>query len=68
VTLLAFAAVRRAACCGAFAAGRACGRHAVQQSIDIACPRGAQQQTRRSSVRRENGGTDRQTDGRPIVT
>jgi len=39
VTLLAFAAVRRAACCGAVAAGRACGRHAVQQSIDIACPR-----------------------------
>jgi len=36
----------------------------VQQSIDISCPPGPQQQTRRSGVRRPNDGTDGQTDGR----
>jgi len=41
------------------------GRHTpvVQQSIDISCPSGPQQQTRSSGVRRPDG-TDRQTDGR----
>jgi len=32
-------------------------------SIDIACRHGAQQQTRRSSVRRTNDETDGRTDG-----
>jgi len=36
----------------------------VQQSTDISCLPGPQQQTRRSGVRRPRDGTDRQTDGR----
>ena len=47
VTLLAFAAVRRAAA----------------TSIDISCPPGPQQQTRRTLVQRPIDGTDRRTDG-----
>jgi len=34
----------------------------VQQSINIACPRDAQQQTRRTLLQRSTDGTDRQTD------
>ena len=40
---------------------------AVQQSIDISCPPGPQQQTRRRLLQRENG-TDRQTGGHRTVT
>ena len=36
----------------------------VQQSIDISCPPGPQQQTRRSGVRRPNDGTEGRTHGR----
>ena len=50
VTLLAFAAVRRAAA----------------TSIDISCPPGPQQQTRRTLVQRSIDGTDRRTDGRTL--
>jgi len=52
-----------APCCGAAAVASA-----VQQSIDIPYPPGAQQQTRSSGVWRAtgaNGGTDGQTDARP---
>jgi len=55
VALSAFATERRAAAPLLLSAG--------QQSIDISCPSGAQQQTRSSGVRRTKGGTDRQTDG-----
>jgi len=41
----------------AVAAGRGC-------TIDIACPQGAKQQTRRPSLQLSIDGTDRQTDGR----
>jgi len=58
VTLLAFAAERLRA------AVRRCCLAPVQQSIDISCPRGAQQQTRRTLLQRSIDGTDRQTDGR----
>jgi len=50
VTLFAFAAVRRAAA----------------TSIDISCPPGPQQQTRRTLVQRSIDGTDRRTDGRTL--
>ena len=51
-------------------------RRAAALSIDIACPRGAQLQTRRTPQRLSNDGTDRQTDrrtdgrtdGHPTVT
>jgi len=46
-------------------ARRACCVRAVQQSIDIACQRVAQQQTRRTLAQRSTDGTDRQTD-RPM--
>ena len=55
VTLLAFAAERRAA------AAERCGRAA---SIDISCPPGAQQQTHSSAVQQANDGTEAQTDRR----
>jgi len=54
VTLPAFAAVRRAAAQLLLSA--------VQQSIGISCPPGAQQQTRTSRVRLASDGTDRRTD------
>jgi len=45
---------------------------ATQQSIDISCPPGTQQQTLTSNLRRVSDGTDGQTDkstdGRPTVT
>jgi len=48
--------------------GRRCySAPAVQQSSDIFCAPGAQQQTRSSNVRPQDG-TDRQTDGRPTDT
>ena len=56
VTLLAFAAERRAA--------DSSGRPAPPLSIDISRPPGPQQQTRRSGVRRTNDETSRQTDRR----
>jgi len=37
---------------------------AVQQSIDISCPPGPQQQTRRTLLQRSTAGTDRWKDGR----
>jgi len=52
VTLLAFAAERRAAAAPA-----------VQQSMDVCCPPGPQQQTRRTPLQR-----DRQMDGHRTVT
>jgi len=39
-------------------------RRDVQQSIEIACLRGPQQQTRRKLLQRSTGWTDRRTDGR----
>jgi len=36
--------------------------------IDASCPRGAEQQTRRTPQRLSNDGTDRQTDRRPTVS
>ena len=51
-TLLAFAADRRAA--------------AASLSIDISCPRGAQQRTRRTRLQRSIDGTDIRTDTRPL--
>ena len=49
-----------------------CWAPAVQQSIDISCQSGPQQQTRRRSGRRPNDGTDRrtggQTDTQPLHT
>ena len=53
VALLASAAGRRAAA----APGG-------DRSIDVFCPPGAQQQTRRTGMQRSIDGTDRQTDGR----
>jgi len=55
VTPLAFAADRRAAVAGGSKGGRACCRRAVQQSIDVACPLGPQQQTCRTLQQRANG-------------
>jgi len=57
VTLLAFAAERRAAASLLLSAGRA----AVDQYL---CPPGTQQQTRSSGVRQTNYGAHRRTDGR----
>jgi len=51
--LSAFAAERRAAAPLLLSAG--------QQSIDISCPPGAQQQTRRTPLLWSNDGTDRRT-------
>ena len=42
--------------------GRACCSRAVQQSVDITCPRSAQQQTRRTLLQRSIDGTDGRTD------
>jgi len=56
VTLLAFAAELRAA---------------VRQpplSIDISCPPGPQQQTRRNGMQASTDGTDKRTDGHLTVT
>jgi len=39
----------------------------VQQSIDISCPSGPQQQTHRTLLQRSIDGTDRQTDGRAVT-
>jgi len=53
----------------AFAAERcAAGRWLPPLSIDMFCPRGARQQTRRTPQRRLNDGPNRRTDGHPIVT
>jgi len=51
---------RRAAvpCCGAVAAER----RRPPVSIDMSCPNGAQQQTRRTPLLRTNDGTDRRAD------
>jgi len=73
VTLLAFAADRRAAVRRAAAAQLllgACCMCAVQQSSDIACPRGAQQQTYLTllAIDRWDRQTDEQTDTVPFVT
>jgi len=37
-------------------------------SIDISCPWGTQQQTRRTLLQRSIDGTDRRMDGHPTVT
>jgi len=37
-------------------------------SIDISCPQGAQQQTRRTPLLLSIGGTSRRTDGHPTVS
>jgi len=57
MTLSSFAAERRAAalCCSSVAARR------PPLSIDISCPLGAQQQTRRTLLLPLNDGTDRRT-------
>jgi len=62
MTLPAFAEERRAAapCCGAVAAVP------YALSIDISCPHGAQQQTRRTPLLLSIDGTDRRTDGRTL--
>ena len=56
MTLPAFTAERRRACSTTLAAR-------PQLSIDICCPQGAQQQTRRPPLLLLIDGTDRQTDG-----
>jgi len=43
-----------------------CWAPVVQQSIDISCPPGAQQQTRRTLLQRSIAGTDRETDTVPL--
>jgi len=43
---------------------RCCWAPAVQESIDISCPPGPQQQTRRTLLQRSIGGTDKRTDRR----
>jgi len=60
VTLPAFAAERRAAAPLLPRARR------PPLSIDISCPRGAQQQTRRTPLLLSIDGTDGQTDGRTL--
>jgi len=46
-------------CCGCGSkGGRACCRRAMQQPIDIGCPRGPQQQTRRTLLQRSIDGAD----------
>jgi len=66
VTLPAFAAERRAAALLLLGARR------QPLSIDISCPHGAQQQTRRTPLLWSNDGAgeraDRWTDGHPSVT
>jgi len=54
-------------CRGAVAAGRQLARR-PPLAIVISCPRGAQQQTRRTLLLRLIDGTDRRTDGQPTVT
>jgi len=61
ITLPAFAAERRAAAPLLLSAGVCC-RSVVQQSIDISCPRGAQQQTRHTPLLLLISGTDRRRD------
>jgi len=56
MTLLAFAADRRDAVAQLLLG--ACSRRSVQQSIDISCPRGTQQQTHRTLLQRSIDGTD----------
>jgi len=46
------------------AAPRAAAAPAEQQSIDISCPPGPQQQTRRTLLQRSNGADTRTDDGR----
>jgi len=65
VTLLAFAAKRRAA--ARVAAPLLMGVRRLPLSIDISCPHGAQQQTRRTAQLQSNDGTDGRTDGRSTV-
>jgi len=43
-------------------------QNAVPLSIDISCPHGAQQQTRRTPLLLSIDGADRRTDGHPTVT
>jgi len=62
VTLPAFAAERRAAAPLLPSARR------PPLSIDISCPRGAQQQTRRTPLLLSIDGTDGRTDGHSTVT
>ena len=67
VTLPAFAAERRAGApllLNAHAASARSQRPPL--SIDISCPRGAQQQTHRPPLLHSIDGTDRQTDARPF--
>jgi len=68
MTLLASAADRRHAAIHRYGSkgGRACCRRAAQQSIDIACPRGPRQQTRRMLLQRSIDRTDRRTDARQL--
>jgi len=54
-------------CRGAVAAGRPLARR-PPLAIVTACPRGAQQQTRRTLLLRLIDATDRRTDGQPTVT
>jgi len=64
VTLLAFAAERRAAAPLLVGARGACRVRCVPPlSTDIACPQDAQQQTRRKPLVLSIDGTDRRTDG-----
>jgi len=60
MALPAFAAERRAA------APLLLGSRRPPLSIDISCPHGAQQQTRRTLVLQSNNGTYRRTDTRPL--
>jgi len=62
VTLLAFAAERRAA------APLLLGARRLPLSIDVSRPHGVQQQTRCTPRLRSIDGTDRQTDGRWTVS
>jgi len=59
-SLSAFAAERRAV------APLLHGRRRQPLSIDISCPRGDQQQTRRTAQRLSNDGTDGRTGTRPL--
>jgi len=59
---VAFAAERYAA------APLLLGARRPPQSIDISCPHGAQQQTRRTPLLLSNDGTDGETDGHLTVT
>jgi len=69
VTLLAFAAERRAVAPLLVGARGACRVRCVPPlSTDIACPQDAQQQTRRKPLVLSIDGTDRRTDGHPAFT